>query len=405
MANDVDEFSRLSPTLAAAFLGCNASAAWTLEARRGLRAAAEPDEDPQAELIVRKGHEHEAACLAALSDRFGEFTKIASGPLDARITATVEAMGRGVPLIYQATLTGGPWLGYADFLVRVDEASTNWAWSYEPWDAKLSRIARPEHLLQIALYGDLLATAQGRVAHEGSLMLGTGDPEIPYKIESFRLEEVRYYVRRAARRLEAFAANLPDDLAPEPCGYCSKCMWLNACEMRWEEADHLCRVADISKNQINRLKKAGVSTLSMLADLSETRVAGIGPDTLGRLAQQARLQKESSASNTGVYEIIPLEPGLGFDRLPVPDPGDLYFDFEGDPMHPGGLEYLCGVLWQTTGAEDDGELVPGYPNLRFRAFWAHDREQEKAAFSDLMSFLNSRLVTVAGCSPLSLRTL
>lgn len=229
------------------------------------------------------------------------------------------------------------------------------------------------------------------MAHEGSLMLGTGNPEIPYKIESFRLEEVRYYVRRAARRLEAFAANLPADLAPEPCGYCSKCMWLNTCEMRWEEADHLCRVADISKNQINRLKKAGVSTLSMLADLSETRVAGIGPDTLGRLAQQAHLQKESSASNTGVYEIIPLEPGLGFDRLPVPDPGDLYFDFEGDPMHPGGLEYLCGVLWQTTGAEDDGELVPGYPNLRFRAFWAHDREQEKVAFSDLMSFLNSRL--------------
>ena len=60
MVDDLnDGLGRLSPTLAAAFLGCNASAAWTLEARRGLRKAAEPADDPQVALVVRKGHEHE----------------------------------------------------------------------------------------------------------------------------------------------------------------------------------------------------------------------------------------------------------------------------------------------------------------------------------------------------------
>ena len=66
----------------------------------------------------------------------------------------------GTPLIYQAALAADPWIGYADFLVRVASHSPRWAWSYEPWDAKLARSPRPEHLLQIALYGDLLAAVQ-----------------------------------------------------------------------------------------------------------------------------------------------------------------------------------------------------------------------------------------------------
>ena len=172
-----------------------------------MREAAEPADDPQAALVVRKGHEHEAACLAELRQRCGDFVEIPSGALKARFAATVDAMKRGVPLIYQAALAAGSWLGYADFLIRVEDDCPRWAWSYEPWDAKLARNARPEHILQIALYGDLLATVQGRAAHQGCLMLGTGEPETPYKVESFSLQEVRYYVRRAARRLEAFAAD------------------------------------------------------------------------------------------------------------------------------------------------------------------------------------------------------
>jgi predicted RecB family nuclease len=343
LTDDLDDnLGRLSPTLAATFLGCNASAAWTLEARRGLREPAEPAEDPQVALVVRKGYEHEAACLAGLKERFGNSVEIPSGPLKARFAATVEAMERGVPLIYQAALTAGSWLGYADFLIRVEDSGSRWAWSYEPWDAKLARTARPEHVLQIALYGDLLSSVQGRAPDRGCLMLGTGEPEKPYQVEAFTLQEVRYYVRRAARRLEAFAAGLPTGLKPEPCGFCSKCDWSAACEARWEEADHLCRVADITKRQTRRLIEAGVSTLSMLANLDGMRIASIAPETLMRLAQQARLQKQTAMSGLGALEILPHQPGLGFDKLPPADAGDLFFDFEGDPMVPGGLNIYAG---------------------------------------------------------------
>ena len=56
----------------------------------------------------------------------------------------------------------------------------------------------------------------------------------------------------------------------------------------------------------------------------------------------------------------------GFARLPEPRPGDLFFDMESDPFYEGeGLEYLFGVT-----RIEDGEPV-------FRAFWAHDRREEK----------------------------
>lgn len=44
-------------------------------------------------------------------------------------------------------------------------------------------------------------------------------------------------------------------------------------------------------------------------------------------------------------EIIPCPPGKGFTRMPVPDDGDLFFDMEGDPLYPNGLEYLFGIYY------------------------------------------------------------
>ena len=65
--------------------------------------------------------------------------------------------------------------------------------------------------------------------------------------------------------------------------------------------------------------------------------------------------------------------------MPMPDPGDLFFDMEGDPLYPGGLEYLFGVHCMRGGEE------------AFETFWAHDHAQEKQAFQDFMRFLETHL--------------
>jgi predicted RecB family nuclease len=73
--------------------------------------------------------------------------------------------------------------------------------------------------------------------------------------------------------------------------------------------------------------------------------------------------------------------------LPLPDPGDIFFDFEGDPLwaEPDstvwGLEYLFGVV--------EAPVTPGEV-VAFRPFWAHDRAQEKQALVDFLDYVGAR---------------
>src|SRR6266571_3614076 len=76
-------------------------------------------------------------------------------------------------------------------------------------------------------------------------------------------------------------------------------------------------------------------------------------------------------------EHLDLEAGRGFALLPEPSPGDVFFDIEGDPfVVDGGLEYLFGY------SVDDGS---------YRAFWAIDREAEKAIFEKFIDYIMAGL--------------
>ena len=71
----------------------------------------------------------------------------------------------------------------------------------------------------------------------------------------------------------------------------------------------------------------------------------------------------------------PALPGKGFDLLPQPQPGDLFYDIEGDPHFEGGLEYLHGVWFDE----------------EFHAFWAHDHAEEAQSLAALLEFFRDRL--------------
>ncbi len=126
MRASTHEIGQLSPTFLATFLGCATSAAWTLEKRRRLRPEPEAIADAQAALIQRKGQEHEDRCLAALAALHGPPVAIARDTPERCMAETRAAMDRGEPLIAQAALADGPWIGYADFLVRVEAACPSW---------------------------------------------------------------------------------------------------------------------------------------------------------------------------------------------------------------------------------------------------------------------------------------
>ncbi len=99
-------------------------------------------------------------------------------------------------------------------------------------------------------------------------------------------------------------------------------------------------------------------------------------ETFVKLRRQAKLQVHGRTHGP-TYELLPHEPYEGFGLMPPPDPGDVFFDMEGDPMfEPGrGLEYLFGC-W-----------MPGEP---FKAFWGVTCAQEKRAFEEFVDFVIER---------------
>jgi predicted RecB family nuclease len=118
-------------------------------------------------------------------------------------------------------------------------------------------------------------------------------------------------------------------------------------------------------SQVRKLEEQGITTVRQLAEADDA-VAGIMPGAFQRLRAQARLQVRCRDTGQRCYEILPLQEGRGFARLPRPDANDLFLDLEGDPLYPDCLEYLIGLYSHDTA---------GQP--WFRAFWAHDHEAER----------------------------
>ncbi|OYU41918.1 MAG: hypothetical protein CFE44_27015, partial [Burkholderiales bacterium PBB4] len=114
-------------------------------------------------LIADKGFAHEAKYWAHLQKPHTTATNIASdGASDeALFEATQAALSRGDEVLFQATLLSSPWVGHADFLLKVATPSNLGDFSYEVADTKLARTSRPKFLVQLCLYSELLSAVQG----------------------------------------------------------------------------------------------------------------------------------------------------------------------------------------------------------------------------------------------------
>src|SRR5205807_1481990 len=168
---------------------------------------------------------------------------------------------------------------------------------------------------------------------------------------------------------------------PDPVDHCRICRWIDVCELRRRQDDHLCLVAGMRRDQTRRLQLAGIRTMATLAASAPEPIQGINQAALDRLRRQAKLQVERKEAGDLTYEVLaPLGEHLGFQALPAPTPADIFFDMEGDPfVGEDGLEYLFGVT-------EMGEKMPQH-----HAFWAHDTQAEKRAFEQAVDCLIERL--------------
>ncbi|OBK54092.1 TM0106 family RecB-like putative nuclease [Mycobacterium sp. 1081908.1] len=326
------------------------------------------------ELLARTsalGTEHERRRLDKYRDEFGDGVAVIGRPAYtlAGLTAAAEATRRAIadraPVVYQAAMFDGRFVGFADFLVLDGER-------YRVADTKLARSPKVPALLQLAAYADALGAAGVPVAPEAELELGDG-AVVQYRVGD--LIPVYRSQRALLQRLldEHYAAGTPVRWDDQNVGACFHCP---LCTEQLRATDDLLLVAGMRVTQRDRLIDAGITTVTALADRTEP-VPDLAPSALDKLAAQAKLQVRQRDTGTPQYEIVDPQP---LTLLPEPDPGDLFFDFEGDPLwtadgHDWGLEYLFGVL------EAGGEFHP---------LWAHNRVDERKALTDFLAMVKKR---------------
>jgi uncharacterized protein len=369
--------------------------------------------DATIDLIARRGDKHERRYLDDLARSDATIETIErerSGAtpgddLRAQAASTREAIIQGVDVIYQATFFDGTWLGYADFLVKVDRPSPLGAWSYEVVDTKLAHHVKGSAILQICSYVDQLTRVQGIEPQDLHVVLGGSErTKATYPVRDFMA-----YFRRVKADFEAAIvatepAFPPVATYPDPVEHCEVCSWLPDCRARRRADDDLSLVAGISARQRRALKERGTETRRALAVLDlpvERSIRGSGDEATMRIREQARIQVEGEDEARAKWEfLLPLrrdEQGelvadRGFLVLPEPSPNDLFFDIEGDPFaFDDGVEYLFGVLEPAKSEAAD----PSRP--LFHEVWSRDRNgdvtpaAEKVAFEGLVDLLIDRL--------------
>lgn len=370
----------LSPSDLANAAACEFAVLSDLDGRRGLAEPAPIAADAMLERVSALGTAHERAVLdgyRATRDvvtiarpRYDEAGERAA--LERVHASTLAALASDADVVYQAGFFDGRFTGWADFVVREGD---RWA----VLDTKLARSVKVTALLQLTAYADQLVGAGVPVTDDVHLVLGDRSRS------SHRLADLLPLYRERRARLEAVldehrSAQTPvtwGDTRYRACGRCSTCTGQVVAHR------DVLLVAGMRSTQRARLAAAGVRTIDQLATSTEP-VPGIGVATLTGLRRQAALQvRQETATEPLVFEVV--DPDAISD-LPVPDEGDIFFDFEGDPLWTDdtvpadapadwGLEYLFGVV------EADGT---------FRPFWAHDRTQERQAFLDFLAYVDKR---------------
>jgi predicted RecB family nuclease len=351
-----------------------------------------PDElSEDAELIIKTGEDHEQAILNQLRGTVKDLYEI-SREGDS-LADVLEAIQRRHSIIYQAKLESGDFAGYADFII-LDQSTDR----YQIWDTKLARSPKPYYAIQLCCYSELLGKMTGEPMPEKfGLILGADAHGISERVE-FRTEDFIHYYRHLKQSFlkmqDAFDGDFDNRPIPDPRADHGR--WQTHADKYLDEKDHLVRVAGISAGQIKKLNEAGIGTLTALAETGITSIPKMPSSTLGKLVHQALLQKETrelrrtDKNAIARFDILPSidDNGspIGLGALPEENPGDVYFDMEGFPLIPGGLEYLFG---NTTIDLSSGEY-------EFTDFWAHGRKSEKLAFEQFIDWVYDRWLKYPG---------
>lgn len=368
--------------------------AWcrAIDAKLGRVPAVEEPEDATLKRAAELGDVHERNVLARYVEDLGEarvhriekVSSVDAEALAAAIDETIAALRSDALVVFQAAFATDEFVGFADFLRKDDDGR----WRVQ--DSKLARKARVTALMQLAAYVDQLDRLGIPRSDEVDLILGDGTlstHQVDDLLPLFQVRRTRLRALIADRRISDGATGAPltwgDDRGDLQIAACGRCA---TCEEQVLAHRDLLMVARMRPVQRARLRASGIETIDALAEASVAPV-GMNVDTFEALRAQARLQLRADAEGRPTYDVH-YAPAI--HTLPLPSHGDIFFDFEGDPLYTEpaadgeghwGIDYLFGWV-------DNAD--------QYSALWAHKFADEKRALETFLDFVNARRIAHPG---------
>ncbi|EQM86753.1 TM0106 family RecB-like putative nuclease [Microbacterium maritypicum] len=368
--------------------------AWcrAIDAKLGRVPAVEEPEDSTLKRAAELGDVHEQNVLARYIDDLGDenvhrIEKVSSVDADALADAvdeTIAALRSDAEVVFQAAFATEEFVGFADFLRKDHDGR----WRVQ--DSKLARKARVTALMQLAAYVDQLDRLGIPRSGEVDLILGDGTLSthaVDDLLPLFQVRRARLRALIADRRIAEGATGAPlawgddrGDLQIVACGRCA------TCEEQVLAHRDLLMVARMRPVQRARLRASGIETIDELA-VAPDAPAGMNVDTFETLRAQARLQLRADAEGAPTFDVHYAQ---AIHTLPLPSHGDIFFDFEGDPLYTEpapdgeaqwGIDYLFGWV-------DNAD--------QYSALWAHTFADEKRALETFLDFVNARRLAHPG---------
>lgn len=342
------------------------------------------ERDPLHERIRERAREHERRVLEDYRARYGDgVVSMPPAPDETDRAAltqrTLEAVGSGAAVVHRPHLAVGQSYGVGDFLVRYGDR-------WQLVETRFAHRVKTSTRLQIGALAHSLIALGVPLEIDALVHLGNRTSAAVPMIEVLPEASI---VRADFEPALAAALHHGPVVWGTPglrvCGWCAPC----------REAAYLARdvrtVAGLRMEDRAPLVAAGIQTIDQLAASADV-VDGLEPQRLEALRAQARLQvralppgaeRDRALAGPITFEVADPRP---IRDLPPSSPGDLYFDFESDPLWraPGddsieGLEYLFG-MWAPARAGDE-----------YISIWAHNRAEEHRALIRFVEYVEDAI--------------
>lgn len=297
---------------------------------------------PFVELLWRRGAAHEHEVISNTATQFVDLTNFFAADREIK---TFQAMDRGELLIYGGRISIDGLLGEPDLLRREGTG-------YIPGDIKsgageegatdgIDGKPKKHYAVQLALYSDILERL-GRSSGRRAFVWDVHGDEIPYDFTAAlgrgKYQTLWDYYQECLKQAREIVSGALKTLPAYNTGTCKNCIWYTSCLGVLQTSNDLTLIPELGRSKrdvlisrIGTIREFASIQVSEFLDGPRTIFEGIGPLTLEKLHERAKLLTTEDP-----------KPYLRSSvSLPTADT-ELFFDIEVDPMRD--FCYLHGFI-------------------------------------------------------------